>query len=108
MKEHVCPACQRMPAKPSVAIFKTGPNWRKHYSAEVLMTCEVCDGHGLVSAEVLRRYHMGRAHRDARRERGETMFACAQRLGVTSAQLSAFEKGHKDLPVSADSAGSGE
>lgn len=95
---HVCPACQGEPAKPALAFFNTGEDYTKHYAAEVTMPCRVCEGTGAVNGWVLLRHHKGRKHRADRVERGETLLHAAQRLGVSSAELSAYEHGYADLP----------
>jgi RecJ-like exonuclease len=98
MSTHICPACEGKPAKPTTAFFNTGPDWRKHYAAEVTLTCQVCKATGIVTDYALMRYHKGRKHMADRKERGETLFHAAQRLGVSSSQLSAYELGYADLP----------
>lgn len=101
MTVHQCPACKGEPAKPAMAHFNTGEDTDKHYFAEVTLPCKVCKATGTVSGWVLLRYHKGRKHRADRVERGETLFHAAQRLGVSSAQLSAYEHGYADLPIEA-------
>ncbi|HZR35165.1 MAG TPA: helix-turn-helix transcriptional regulator [Nevskia sp.] len=48
-----------------------------------------------VDAEFPQRLAAGRAMRAERTARGESLYAAAQRLGMTSAQLSALENGRK-------------
>jgi hypothetical protein len=98
MNVHSCPACEGKPAKPTTAFFNTGPDWRKHYVAEVTLICQVCKATGIVTDYALMRYHKGWQHMADRKERGETLFHAAQRLGVSPSQLSAYELGYADLP----------
>lgn len=95
---HTCPACNGEPAKPMLAHFNTGLDSSKHYFREIVMPCRVCDGAGTVTPHVLVRYFMGRKHREERVARNEALFHAAKRLGVSSAQLSAYEHGYADLP----------
>ncbi|HVL77616.1 MAG TPA: helix-turn-helix transcriptional regulator [Noviherbaspirillum sp.] len=108
MDVHRCPACNGEPAKPTLAFFNTGENWRKHYAAEVTLPCQVCKATGMVSGWVLLRYHKGRKHKADRVERGETLFHAAKRIGVSSAELSAYEHGFADLPERAAAIGAGK
>lgn len=100
MSVHTCPACKGEPAKPVLAFFNTGEDSTKHYAKEVVIPCRVCDGSGAVTGWSLMRYHKGRKHRADRVECGETLFHAAQRLGVSPAELSAYEHGYADLPCS--------
>lgn len=104
MTDHICPACKGDPAKPAIAFFNTGEDYTKHYAAEVTMSCRVCDSTGVVSDEINKRWYSGRLHRDARVQRGETLFHAAQRLRVSPAQLSAYEHGFADLPTAKEAA----
>lgn len=96
---HRCPACKGEPAKPALAFFNTGEDSAKHYAAEVIMRCRVCNEVGTVSDEVNLRWLNGRAHSAARKQRGESLFNAARRLGVKASELSAYEHGHADLPA---------
>ncbi len=65
------------------------------------MPCPDCDGTGQWSAERLELYERGQRHRDHRIMRGESLREAAKRLGISPAQLSAFEQGKAgpDIPA---------
>ncbi|MGE5623104.1 MAG: hypothetical protein ACM3WS_08115 [Bacillota bacterium] len=104
MSVHTCPACNGEPAKPVLAFFNTGED-STNYAKEVAIPCRVCDGSGAVTGWSLMRYHKGRKHKADRAENGETLFHAAQRLGVSSAELSAYEHGYADLQIPAQKDG---
>jgi hypothetical protein len=94
----VCVKCNGEPAKPAVAFINTGEDWTKHRQEVVTIECELCGGSGKISLAVASRYHEGKQHREDRVARAEMLFHAAQRLGVSSAELSAYEHGYRDLP----------
>lgn len=57
------------------------------------MPCRDCDGTGRWSAERLAAYERGQEHRLARVMAGETILQCAQRLGISPAEVSRMERG---------------
>lgn len=97
----VCPACNGVPAKPALAHFNTGEDSAGHHWKEVTIPCGVCKETGKVSVAVANRFHEGRSHMKERVANGETLYHAARRLGVTPAQLSAYEHGKADLPTAA-------
>jgi hypothetical protein len=60
------------------------------------LRCFLCGGSGRVSAQTAEWHARGRALRDARRSRGESVFDLAKRLGLSSSQVSAMEVGLAD------------
>lgn len=57
------------------------------------IACFTCNGLGQIPQQQLNWMEEGRAHRDRRKERGESIFAAAARLGLTVAELNAMEHG---------------
>ena len=60
--------------------------------------CTHCGCTGVWDAEHLARYEAGRAHRQERIAREESLRECASRLGISPAQLCNFEQGRAPLP----------
>lgn len=58
--------------------------------------CSTCRGSGKISETIARWREAGTAHRDARVARRESIMACANRLGLNPAELSAMERGRLD------------
>lgn len=88
-----CPSCKGNSPRQAFA-FVT----RKDRSCGceiVTITCRVCDGAGNATAADCLRLLAGMAMRHARCLRGETTFAAAKRMGISSAQLSAIEHGKR-------------
>lgn len=99
MKTQVCPSCHGVPPHCAVAFFNTGEDWTKHYHGKVTIVCKTCNGSGAVTQDAAARYHEGQTHRALRIGRGETLFAAAKRLGVSTPQLSAYELYGVALPT---------
>lgn len=57
--------------------------------------CSRCNGSGTVPDEMAEWIYAGRKMRDARVARGESIYECAKRLGTSSAELSAIERGYR-------------
>jgi hypothetical protein len=57
--------------------------------------CPRCDGFGKVPDEMAEWIIVGNAMRKARIDRGESLGDAAQRIGISSSELSAFECGRK-------------
>lgn len=85
-----CPICDGK--KEVFAFVNRGEDVRTH--TQGMITCFACRGTGLVDDEQPHRVAIGTAFRRTRSDRGESLYACAVRLGVTSSQLSAYECGH--------------
>ena len=64
---------------------------RPHYSGNI--TCHTCKGTGLINDEKWRRMIAGKAAREARQSRGETLAQAARRKGITALEISKFERG---------------
>lgn len=62
-----------------------------HYSG--YFVCDTCKGTGLIADEHMRRMIAGKAAREARMKRGETLRQAAKRKGVTALEISKFERG---------------
>lgn len=60
-----------------------------------MVRCVTCGGSGEVSADYPVRLAEGRSFAKQRIERGENLFECSRRLGVSTAELSAFENGRQ-------------
>lgn len=65
-----------------------------HY--EPALRCDLCKGSEEVADEVYKWLQIGKRHRFARVDRLETIGQCADRMGVTAAELSAMEHGRSD------------
>lgn len=61
------------------------------------MTCQTCGGTGTVTEDVAHAIARGRKYREARMARGESLRECAQRLGISAADLSRVERGEIQL-----------
>lgn len=55
--------------------------------------CTTCEGAGSITEEYAGRIRKGKDARDARVARGETLRACAYRMGITPVLLSRMEQG---------------
>jgi len=55
--------------------------------------CPECNGAGVVDAEYFQRKERGKDLRKDRVSRGESLFDCAQRLGISTEKLSSMECG---------------
>jgi len=84
-----CPTCEGK--KFGIAHFNTGPDSSKHRWGEV--ACFTCNGVGSITDEHAKRIKDGKARREARIARGESMMESAARLGITVVALSALEHG---------------
>lgn len=89
MSDLICPSCNGAGNVSGFACGGALSGWRDD------LQCHTCKGSGCVDAEYPKRLAKGRQMRKERTERGESLYAAAQRLGITSAQLSALENGRK-------------
>lgn len=64
------------------------------------VNCMVCKGTGLITDEHMSRIIAGRAAREARQARGETLMQAARRKGVSALEISRFERGENELLLS--------
>jgi len=69
---------------------------KPHYWADT--KCFRCNGVGLVDDEMAQWVKEGQEIRKERQLRGEALWVTAERLGMTSAELSAIENGRKPMP----------
>lgn len=84
----ICPDCKG--AKQVTAHINYGDR-RPHEWKQI--DCPTCDGYGEISAHHAERKRIGRLLAQARMAREESLFECAKRAGVTSAELSGIEHG---------------
>lgn len=68
----------------------------QRYSGPAELACSRCRGTGEVDPDMERWMKIGGTHRTWRVAQWESMAACAKRLGVSAADLSAMEAGRKD------------
>lgn len=85
----VCPDCGGMGKVEGFVCGGPRSGWHDD------LQCFTCKGVGRVDAEYPQRLEAGHAMRKERTARGESLYAAAQRLGMTSAQLSGLENGRK-------------
>lgn len=90
MDEVTCPRCH---GGGTVLRFIDGPG---NHRVEPEGTCSLCQGKGSVSAQQMAWIKAGRAHRDARVARGESLRDRATALGLEVTVLSAMEHGKAD------------
>jgi len=86
-----CPGCD---GKGKVTAFVDYADRRKSGVAEI--PCIVCGGSGSIDAQKALWMAHGKAHREWRAARGETIRDCATRLRVSVTLLSAMENGRAD------------
>lgn len=84
-----CPTCHGQ--KNTFGFANKGPDYRSH--TQGMMACVTCRGTGEVDQEFPARLAAGESFRRNRMTREESLFDCAQRLNVSTAQLSAYENG---------------
>lgn len=60
------------------------------------LKCRLCDGSGKISEEQARWVKAGRAHRNLRVGRNQSLKVRAQQLGIRMMELSEMENGYKD------------
>ena len=76
--------------------YNTGYSSRHHYWGDV--KCFRCNGVGLVDDEMTQWIKDGKEIREGMQLRGIPLWEMAERLGMTSAELSAIENGRKPMP----------
>lgn len=86
----VCPACK---GRGTVVAMLDGPRGGR---VDQEFTCRLCRGAQMVSAQAIAWLEGGTRHRMARVADGESIRACAERIGITPAELSAMEGGRAD------------
>lgn len=99
MSNCTCPACEGVPPSPVLAFINAGEDFTKHRQEVVTTQCKVCNGAGVVGESILHRFKAGKEFREVRVNLGVSLFESAKALGVTPAQLSAYEHGYADLPT---------
>ena len=82
-----CPSCDGKGER--FAFVNMGD--KPHYSG--YFPCNTCKGTGLITDEHCRRIIAGKAAREARQARGETLMQAARRKGVSALEISRFERG---------------
>lgn len=97
MTQHRCPACEGVPPSPVLAFINTGEDASKHRQELLTVQCNVCNGAGRVSDDILRRFNRGRDLRTARVAAGISLKEAADALGVSPSELSAYEHGYADF-----------
>lgn len=86
-----CPACRGQKSNVVLACTMDGTGCRNR-----LLTCDLCDGKGAISAERFAWYQRGQVHRQLRLDRGFTLREEAGRRGICAASLSRMERGVDD------------
>jgi DnaJ-class molecular chaperone len=76
------------------AFINRGPDISTH-SVE-WVRCRTCEGAGVISGERAVLVAQGKAMRDARVARQETLLEAARKMGITPSRLSAIERGRAD------------
>lgn len=87
----ICPSCKGKGE--SFGHCNTGLDSSQHYWGKV--TCLRCKGTGKVADEMKQWIADGAAMAKARRDNNLTLFEAAKTLGISPAELSAMENGHK-------------
>lgn len=85
-----CPTCNGR--KELFAFVNRGD--KPHYSGYVV--CQVCKGSGVITDEKMGRMIAGKAAREARVARGETLRQAAVRKNTTASEISRFERGENN------------
>jgi hypothetical protein len=85
----VCPHCNGRGG--GEAFINRGPDISTH--SREWVDCMQCSGAKYVDADVVRRIEKGQAMRDARVARKQSLLEASQRMGISSAELSAIEHG---------------
>lgn len=91
----LCPSCQ---GAKTLHAFVDGrdPITGKRWGRQERVPCFACKGSGTISRQQAAWMEIGAAHRAARVARGESIFAAAGRLGITTVALNAMEQGRED------------
>ncbi|WP_375751577.1 hypothetical protein [Vibrio sp. HN007] len=89
LEEQICPVCNGNVE--SVAFHNTGVDSSTHYTT--IHQCKFCDGRGRVPFDRHKQFVKGRLLRELRLSKGETLSECAERLGVSVADISKSENG---------------
>lgn len=91
----ICPSCKGKGT--SFGHCNTGPDSSQHYWGDI--KCLRCKGTGEVPDEMKQWIADGAAARQRRRDNGKTLLETANAMGVSPAELSAMENGHKPFAV---------
>lgn len=87
----VCPSCQGRAYSKAFILSSDGRS-----IMDPAHPCPVCTGLGRIDHQTAAWRERGQAHARARRSRMESLLECAQRLGLSPAELSAMEQGRAD------------
>jgi len=91
MTDATCPQCD---GTGTLAGFVDGFRQGRRYGEfRRDIVCFTCNGFGKIPQQQFNWMEEGRVHMQQRKERGESIFAAAARLGVTVAELNAMEHG---------------
>lgn len=96
----ICPTCNGKGH--NFGHCNTGPDSSQHYWGD--LKCFRCKGSGEVPDEMKQWIADGKAMVKARRDNGLTLIEAAKTLGISSAELSAMENGHKPFTGKAGAA----
>lgn len=91
----VCPSCGGRKYS-SGFVDGSAPNGREFGYYTDRLPCSTCDGAGIVTAQMLEWLRIGTRHRKARVDRQESIRQCADRLGISPADISSMEHGRLD------------
>lgn len=103
----VCPACNSKKPEPTLAHHNTGPDSSGHYWSMVTLKCDVCDSDPKgATKEDCERWGRGQDMRKDRLDRGVSLYHEALSLGISSADLSALERGKRpSTPLTSEGEG---
>lgn len=92
MTDALCPRCD---GSGTLAGFVDGrrADGRRFGEFRRAITCFTCEGQGRIPQHQANWIEEGRAHMQQRKERGESIYAAAARLGLSVPDLSAMENG---------------
>lgn len=92
-----CPSCNGKGS--SFGHCNTGPDSSKHYWGYI--KCLRCKGSGIVPDEMKQWIADGKAARERRFASGKSLLEAAKETGISTAELSAMENGHKPFSAKA-------
>lgn len=91
-----CPACHSIKPEPTPAHHNTGQDSSKHYWSMVTLKCDVCDSDPKgATKEDCERWAHGQRLKKLRIDGEESLRDAAEKLCISSAELSAIERGKR-------------